>query len=247
MTNAIKYTPRGGHVDVAVQSDGDTIRVVVRDSGIGIDPDTIAHVFELFAQAKQGLDRSRGGLGLGLGLALVKRLVELHGGTIEAHSEGAGKGSTFTVAFPALRSTRMIETPQDARLVAVPQQPLRVLVVEDNDDARVMLHHLLESHGHSVDDAADGLAGLDKLLASRPDAAVIDIGLPKIDGYQLVRRVRKALDPAPVMIAITGYGQPADRERAIEAGFDVFLVKPVDIQELTRALARCKRRVAARA
>lgn len=245
VTNAIKYTPRGGHVDVAVQSDGDTILLVVRDSGIGIDPDIIPRVFELFAQAKQGLDRSRGGLGLGL--ALVKRLVELHGGAIDAQSEGAGRGSTFTVTFPALRSVRVVETTQETHLVAVPDQALRVLVVEDNEDARVMLHQLLESHGHAVDDAADGMDGLDKLLASPPDAAVIDIGLPRIDGYQLARRVRKALDPAPVMIAITGYGQPADRERAIEAGFDVFLVKPVDIHELARALARCKRRVAANA
>lgn len=122
-----------------------------------------------------------------------------------------------------------------------------MLVVEDNEDARIMLHRLLESHGHAVDDAVDGMDGLDKLLASPPDAAVIDIGLPKIDGYQLARRVRTALDPAPVMIAITGYGQPADRERAIEAGFDVFLVKPVDVHELARALARCRRPIAANA
>ena len=238
VTNAIKYTPRGGHVDVIVRADAGTARVSVRDTGIGIAPEMLPRMFELFVQAKQGLDRSRGGLGLGL--ALVKRLVEMHGGQVEAQSQGLGKGSTFTIVLPTIDGARRVE-PAAAAPVAFAER-LRILIVEDNDDARVMLRYLLESSGQTVEEAMDGMAALERALAGSPDAMIVDIGLPKIDGFQVARRVRLAMPDPPYLVAVTGYGQPADRERAIEAGFDAFMVKPIDIAELGRLLAGAKRR-----
>ena len=237
VTNAIKYTPRGGRIEVAVQTAESKVRLIVRDTGIGIDPDTLPRVFELFAQAKQGLERSRGGLGLGL--ALVKRLVELHGGEISATSEGLGKGSTFVVTLPPHHVERASRP--DVPAVTLTEQ-LRILVVEDNEDARVMMRHLLESHGQIVEEANDGMSGLTAALSGPPDVMIVDLGLPKIDGYQLARQIRIALTDPPYLIAVTGYGQPQDRERAIAAGFDAFLVKPIEYAELEKVLANTERR-----
>ena len=241
VTNAIKYTQRGGRIDVVVQPERQVVRLCVKDTGIGIEPEQLSRMFELFAQAKQGLERSRGGLGLGL--ALVKRLVEQHGGEITAHSEGLGKGSTFAVTLPAQHVERRAEPNTPAAALS---EQLRILIVEDNEDARVMLRTLLESHGQLVEDANDGMSGLTAALATPPDVMIVDLGLPKIDGFQLARQIRIALSDAPYLIAMTGYGQPSDRERAIGAGFDAFLVKPVEYAELERVLATTKRRFAGR-
>jgi CheY-like chemotaxis protein len=162
-------------------------------------------VFDLFAQASQGLERSRGGLGL----ALVKRLVELRGGVIEAHSQGLGHGSTFTVTFPAAQVQS--RDPAAAKATAELRERLRVLLVEDNADAREMLHHLLVQRGQDVEDAADGMIGLAKALESPPDVMVVDIGLPKLDGYQLARQVRHSLQQPPYLIAM---GATASRATA---------------------------------
>jgi CheY-like chemotaxis protein len=196
----------------------------VEDTGAGIAAELLPRVFELFVQGQTGLHRPA--TGLGIGLTLVRRLVDLHGGHIEAASEGAGRGSVFTVRLP------LIEGPRDAGGATAPAvgAPVRrrVLIVEDNDDARRMLRHLLERSGHEVHEAADGRAGLEQTLSLRPDAAVVDIGLPGLDGYEVARRVRAAGHAGVLLIAVTGYGQPGDRQRSGEAGFDAHLTKPVD-------------------
>jgi signal transduction histidine kinase/ActR/RegA family two-component response regulator len=234
VTNAIKYTPAGGHIELRLsQVDGAAV-IEVCDDGIGIAPQMLPTIFELFMQVEQGLDRSRGGLGLGL--ALVRRLVELHGGTIEAHSDGPNTGSNFVVKLPALMAAQ-VATSEPAQ--AAPQgRRLRILVVEDNEDARDTLCSILEEWGHQVDAAADGLAGVEHACSSLPDVALVDIGLPLLDGFEVARQLHERLDgTCPRLIAMTGYGQPGDRQRAEEAGFDLHLVKPVDMAQLQRVLA----------
>jgi PAS domain S-box-containing protein len=222
--NAVKFTPAGGRVTVAVAArDGEAV-LQVEDTGAGISPDLLPRIFDLFVQGQTGLHRPAPGLGIGL--TLVKRLVDLHGGRIEAASEGPGRGSVFTVRFP------LRQAPRDA--AAATARPggarvrRRVLIVEDNDDAREMLRHLLEQTGHEVHEAADGLVGLDRALALRPDVVVIDIGLPGLDGYEVARRVRAAGHADVLLVAVTGYGQSGDRQRSGEAGFDAHLTKPLD-------------------
>ena len=231
VTNAIKYTPAGGAVAVEV-TDGKAPRFVVRDNGIGIDRAILPKVFDLFSQAQQGLDRSRGGLGLGL--ALVKHLVELHDGRVDVSSPGVDQGSIFTVWLPPVDENDASQTTTE-RVVAAIREQLHIVVVEDNDDARVMLRDLLESRGQLVDVASDGGAGLAMAIDATPDVMLIDIGLPVLDGYQLAAEIRKAVTKPPLLIAMTGYGH--ERERALEAGFDVFMVKPIDVFELEAMLA----------
>jgi PAS domain S-box-containing protein len=234
LDNALKYTPRGGAVTVRTTAAGAHAALSVRDTGEGIRPDLLHRIFDLFVQEPQALDRSRGGLGLGL--TLVKRLVELHGGAVAVASEGAGRGSEFTIRLP------LIEAPAaaDTRDVSPAAGGLRrrVVIVEDNADARESLRLLLQLLGHDVETAEDGLVGLQKLTALRPDVALIDLGLPGIDGYDLARRLR-ALPEAKAMrlIAISGYGQAEDRLRALDAGFDLHMTKPVDPDRLQRLLA----------
>ncbi len=231
VTNAIKYTPSGGRITVTVERDGACGRVSVRDSGIGIPGDMLPRIFQLFTQLEQSLDRSRGGLGLGL--SLCQSLVERHGGTIEARSDGPGCGSEFIVrlplaAAPAALDARAPEPPSDMR-------PLRIAVIEDNDDARESTVAMLELHDHQVFAAADGVEGLELVLRQRPDVALVDIGLPRLNGYELARRVRasgEAYDPK--LIAMTGYGQPEDKRRALECGFDAHVAKPVRAVDLLR-------------
>jgi CheY-like chemotaxis protein len=205
----------------------------VEDTGAGIAPDLLPRIFDLFVQGQTGLHRPRPGLGIGL--TLVRRLVDLHGGRIEAASEGPGRGSAFTVSLPLAPPPGAAEPP--ARPTAGARVRRRVLVVEDNDDARQMLRHLLEHAGHEVHEAADGLIGLDRARSLRPDAAVIDIGLPGLDGLELARRIRAAGHADMLLIAVTGYGQPDDRQRSAEAGFDAHLTKPVDPSGLEALLA----------
>jgi PAS domain S-box-containing protein len=232
--NAVKFTPAGGRVTVAVEVRDGLAVLSVADTGAGISADLLPRIFDLFVQGQTGLHRPAPGLGIGL--TLVKRLVDLHGGRIEAASEGPGRGCVFTVRFP------LHPAPRDAAETApVPRGARirrRVLIVEDNDDARGMLRHLLEQAGHEVYEAADGLTGLGRALGLEPDAAVIDIGLPGLDGYEVARRVRATGRAEVLLVAVTGYGQAGDRQRSGEAGFDAHLTKPVDPVALEALLAK---------
>jgi len=240
LTNAAKYTASGGSIAVSAKrspSDG-RVRVAVKDSGMGIRADMLPVVFDLFVQGRQGLDRSEGGLGLGL--SIVKSLVTLHDGTVEAHSNGVGKGSEFVVSLPAAATTSAAAS----RAIAVEaerQQGLpgrRVLVVDDNEDAAEALAEALVDLGHAVEVAHDGPQALAKLETFSPDVALLDIGLPLMDGYELARRIRHEPRLSGIrLVSITGYGQHSDRLRAQEAGFDVHLVKPVDLLVIGRVIA----------
>jgi PAS domain S-box-containing protein len=233
LDNALTYTPRGGAVTVRTAAAGGQAVLSVRDTGAGIRPDLLDRIFDLFVQEPQALDRSRGGLGLGL--TLVKRLVELHGGAVAVACEGLGRGCEFTIRL------RLVEGPAVAETRPAPPAAeslrRRVVIVEDNADARESLQLLLRLAGHDVETAEDGLIGLQKLTTLRPDVALIDLGLPGIDGYDLARRLR-ALPEARAMrlIAISGYGQAEDRRRALDAGFDLHITKPVDPDRLQRLL-----------
>jgi CheY-like chemotaxis protein/two-component sensor histidine kinase len=230
--NALKFTPPGGAVSVAVGDDAREAIVRVSDTGHGIAADMLPRIFDLFAQGEQAADRAQGGLGIGL--TLVRRLVELHGGRVEAASAGPGTGSTFTVHFPRLPAPRPASEAPPRRVV--PRQ--RTLVVEDNDDAREMLRTLLELDGHTVYEAANGIAALASALEHRPDIAIVDIGLPEMDGYEVARRLRASESLKGIkLIALTGYGQADDARRAHEAGFDLYIVKPVEPERLADALA----------
>jgi len=212
----------------------------VRDSGIGIRREMLPVVFDLFVQGRQGLDRSEGGLGLGL--SIVKALVTLHHGTVEAHSNGPGKGSEFVVLLPS--APFGLAAGEAAVPVAVENAPVsgaigrRVLLVDDNEDAAASLAEALEDLGHVVEVAHDGPAALAKLETFSPDVALLDIGLPLMDGYELARRIRHEPRLARIrLVSITGYGQHSDKVRAHEAGFDVHLVKPVDLGVIETVLA----------
>jgi CheY-like chemotaxis protein/anti-sigma regulatory factor (Ser/Thr protein kinase) len=234
LDNALKYTPPGGAVTVTTSREPDGAVLRVRDTGQGIRTDLLAHVFDLFVQEAQSLDRSRGGLGLGL--ALVKRLVELHGGSVAAWSAGPGQGTEFTVRLPG------VAAPATAGADAGPPSALamrrrRVLVVEDSPDARHSLRLLLEMAGHQVETSEDGPDGLAKLLAFRPDVALIDVGLPGMDGYAVAQEIRRRIETRDVrLVAVTGYGQLEDRRRALAAGFDLHVTKPVDPARLDELL-----------
>ena len=233
INNAAKYTEPGGRITLTLRREGDHAVFAVRDTGIGIDPPMLDRVFELFAQVDQSPARSRGGLGVGL--TLVRRLVEMHGGRVRARSEGLSRGSEFEVRLPLLREE---SRPLDRRHAAADPGRKRLLLVEDNPDIGETLRDLLQLLGHRVDLAADGLRGVQVALATQPDVALVDIGLPGIDGYEVARRLR-ATDAGREMllVALTGYGRPEDRDRAIQSGFDAHLVKPIDPEELNQLLA----------
>jgi signal transduction histidine kinase len=232
LTNAVKYTPTGGKIHVsALREDGHAV-IKVRDNGMGIASELLPHVFDLFTQGHHTLDRSHGGLGIGL--TVVKSLVEMHGGTISAKSEGARKGTEFTVRLPLTTAPiKVIEPP-----LRSPTTRRRVLVVEDNADARKALRVLLQLCGHSVEVAEDGREGVEKAVALQPDVALVDIGLPKLDGYRVAREVRESLGKTIRLVALTGYGQPEDQQRALDAGFDLHLTKPVDPTQLFETISR---------
>jgi len=238
--NSTKFTPAGGAIAIGVRAEDQHAVLRVRDTGIGIAPDVLPRVFDLFAQADRSLDRSYGGLGLGL--ALVKRLAEMHGGTVDATSVGIGHGTVVTVRLPAIAAPVRTRDAPGGRPVTA-SRPQRVLLVEDNADAREMLRTMLELEGHEVHEAADGRAGIDLALTLRPDTAIVDIGLPELDGYEVARAVRAGLDGQAIrLVALTGYGGEQDRRRAAAAGFAVHLVKPVDPQRLADALAPAEAR-----
>jgi signal transduction histidine kinase len=235
LTNAIKYTPPPGRIEVSLRREQGEAVFSVRDSGLGLEAELLPRIFDLFVQGERGLDRSQGGLGIGL--TLVRRIAELHGGHVEARSDGAGKGSEFIVRLPAI----------DAPAVIVPAEPLsrnstrrRIAVVEDNDDVRASLRVLLEMDGHDVVEARDGLQGVDTILRENADIALVDIGLPSLDGYGVARAVRSRAQRPVLLVAITGYGSQGDAERGTQAGFDAYMVKPVDAALLIELIARVR-------
>ena len=233
LSNAVKYTPRGGSVGVGAHRDGNSAVLVVRDSGIGIAPEMLHRVFDLFAQADASLARARGGLGIGLTLA--RHLTDLHGGTLTARSAGLGRGSEFEVRLPALDVTDAPAAPPSS---PAPAARRRVLVVEDNRDARETLHTILSLSGHSVADTGDGASAVRLAVEWAPDVVLIDIGLPEMDGYEVARQIRNRAGDLMRLVALTGYSDAETRRRVIEAGFTAHLVKPASPEEIDRLLAR---------
>jgi len=236
VVNAIKYSDHGGKINVGVAPDGDVVRVKVEDDGIGIAPELLGHVFEVFVQGEQSLDRAKGGLGIGL--TLVKRLIELQGGTVRAYSEGAGKGSTFLIELPRLR---VVSRPHSGERGAGTYRsgPLSVLVIDDNDDARIMLRTLLQISGHKVHEAATGPEAVDVAMRTQPDLALVDLGLPGFDGFEVSRRLRQDVRTRNiVLVALTGYGQVEDREKTASYGFLTHLVKPVTSERLDEVFGK---------
>lgn len=238
LSNAIKFTHRSGSVHVVAESDRERVTVRVRDTGVGIDADLLPHIFEPFRQAKQNLDRSTGGLGLGL--SLVKGLVQLHGGEVEAHSEGLDRGAEFRVSLPVTGPPR-----------AQPMEPveavdsLRLLVVEDNQDTANMLRDLLVAWNHKVEVAYSAPRALEVACAFKPQIILCDIGLPDgMSGYDLARTIRDDEELRNVyLVALTGYGGPDDRRAARDAGFDDHLTKPVSLLKIQSILARAAKAI----
>jgi two-component system CheB/CheR fusion protein len=241
LTNASKFTPPGGRITLTTTPQGDEEVVIrVRDTGVGIAREMLPHVFDMFFQEADTLDRSQGGLGIGL--TLVKRLVELHGGRVDVWSPGHGEGAEFVVTLPcappALPLRPVASPPQP-----VPTRPIRVLLVEDNADVAASFQRLLELDGHEVRVARDGMAALEVAASWVPDAALIDLGLPRLDGYELARRLRALPSFATtVLVALSGYGRDEDKSRAFEAGFDHHCTKPVDIETVEALFAGLPRR-----
>jgi len=233
LTNAAKYTEPGGNITLSAERVGDQAVIRVCDTGVGISAEMLPRVFDLFTQERQALDRTQGGLGLGL--AIVRSLVTLHNGTVSAHSEGRGRGSEFVVRLPAVDEP----APADAR-----PQPIaaaaggRVLVVDDNEDAAVLLSEALLELGYTAQVAFDGPSALKIVEAFEPQVALLDIGLPVMDGFELARRLRACIPSGVKLIAVTGYGQESDRVRSQAAGFDDHLVKPVEVPRVHELLEK---------
>jgi PAS domain S-box-containing protein len=234
IVNAAKYTDPRGRIGVAMTHGEGELIIEVRDNGIGMDPGLVSRVFELFVQ---GGEHSRGGLGIGL--ALVRTLVDLHGGKVSASSRGPGQGSTFTVRLPRAEVRTADTAPAMARAELPQRAARRILIVDDNEDAVMLLGDALSSAGHEVRTALDPAGALEIARAFRPEVAILDIGLPDMDGYELASRLRGEPGAAKLhLIALTGYGQQSDRVRSAQAGFDVHFVKPVDIRRLSDVIGR---------
>jgi len=233
LNNAAKYTPDGGRIELSAERRDLKQVVRVRDNGIGIAAPMLARIFDLFTQLDMGPGRAEGGLGVGL--TLVRRLVELHGGAIEAHSDGLGRGSEFVVTVPAAEGDVASDDPRTNE--SAPVAGRHILIVEDNDDGRESLAILLRLLGHRVDVAADGPAGLQAVLSLRPEIAFIDIGLPGMDGCEVATRARAALGKQVFLVALTGHSQPEDKQRSLDAGFQAHLAKPVELEPLQHLLA----------
>ena len=234
--NALKYTPSGGRIEVRTWTENGEVVLSVRDNGVGIAAELLPHVFDVFVQGSSTLDRSQGGLGIGL--SLVRRLAELHGGDIEADSKGPGAGSVFILRLPRIEPPVQLAT---AAPPAADGKPT-LLLIEDNEDGREMMTMMLDCYGYQVRAAEDGLRGLDAVREFRPDLALVDIGLPGIDGYEVARRLRADPDTRHIkLIALTGYGLAEDLARVMAAGFDRHLVKPVGIEQLMETISSCMR------
>ncbi len=237
LSNSAKYTDPGGHIWVTGKTLGQRAVVSVRDDGIGIPSNQLSSVFEMFSQVDRWHERTQGGLGLGL--TLVQSLVTMHGGRVEAHSEGLGAGSEFVVDLPLLAS---VEVEAASPRLAQPFPPRRILVVDDNADASEMLRVLLTLLGSTVTVARDGRSALAALASFKPDTVLLDIGLPEMDGYEVARRIRATPGHAGVLlIAVTGWGQEQDLRRSLAAGFDHHFVKPLDIDKLGELLGAGRR------
>ncbi|HYQ91509.1 MAG TPA: PAS domain S-box protein, partial [Candidatus Competibacteraceae bacterium] len=236
LNNAAKYTEHGGHIWLTAEQIGSEARISVKDTGIGIPTDQLLHIFEPFMQMRASLGRSQGGLGIGL--TLVQQLVRMHGGRIEARSAGAGQGSEFIVYLPlAIEAPATAASTDSTGQESAPTR-LRLLVADDNKDAATSLSLLLQMTGHEVAIAYDGLEAVDKAATFRPDVVLLDLGMPKLDGYEAARRIRaQPWGKEMILIAVTGWGQDGDRRRTQEAGFDYHLVKPVDPDVLEKLLA----------
>ena len=238
LSNAVKYTEAGGCIDVIAERRKEEVFVHIRDTGIGIAPEMLPSIWDLFTQAEAGLDRTQGGLGIGLTVA--RRLVELHGGRIQAHSEGLGKGAEFLVCLPLIPAMSEGWDPA-ATTPPMVQRCASILLVEDNHDAAESLTMLLELLGHRIRVVHDGVAAMEAARSNVPDVMLVDIGLLGMDGYEVARRVR--LDPnlrRVILIALTGYGYKEDKRQAMAAGYDYHLVKPVDTDLLQELLARMR-------
>jgi two-component system CheB/CheR fusion protein len=233
LNNASKFTPAGGAVTVRLRGRPGHAEICVRDTGFGMEPQQVARMFEPFAQEDRSLARTRGGLGLGL--ALSKGLIELHGGTVTAHSSGAGKGSEFTITLPlAARPTQGMPVPVSA---LSSRERRRILIIEDNVDAARTLADVLEIVGHEVTVARDGASGVALARTLKPDVVLCDLGLPDVDGYEVARILRQDEELRSMrLIALSGYAQAEDKERAREAGFHAHLSKPAPLDELAELL-----------
>jgi two-component system, chemotaxis family, CheB/CheR fusion protein len=235
LSNACKFTDRGGRIRVILDRKGTEAVIRVQDTGVGIAAEQLSRIFEMFAQVDASLERARGGLGIGL--TLVRYLVEAHGGTVEAHSAGVGQGSEFIVRLPVVPRPRPSVSPDPVGTKDAGMLRRRILVVDDNRDATETLARVLELGGHEVHTAHDGLEAVDVAAELQPDAVLLDIGLPKLNGYDAARRIREQPAGKDVfLVALTGWGQPEDRRRAQDAGFDAHLVKPVDHAHLAKLL-----------
>ena len=235
LTNAAKYTPTGGRIELAARGMGRELLISVHDNGMGIPPQRLPEMFELFAQGERSIARSEGGLGIGL--TIVQKLTEMHGGRVEAHSAGPNRGSTFTIHLPASTPSEASQGQRSPFPAAASLHALRVLIVDDNVDTAEGLGRLLKRAGHQVALAHEGRQALDRARTFSPDAIVLDIGLPGMDGFEVVRLLRA--EPCGVdalIVAVTGYGQEEDRRRTLDAGFDHHLVKPVEFAALTKLL-----------
>ena len=242
LSNAVKYTPRGGHIELAAERDGAGVRVSVRDNGLGIPPDKLDTIFEMFGQLDRSLET--GYKGLGIGLALVKALVDMHGGTIEARSEGLGKGSVFSVWLPTRsRDDGARWRPAPASSQRRNAANCRVLLVDDNRDVARSMARFIRLLGHDIRVAFDGPEAVQIAGEFRPDVVLMDIGLPKQNGYEVAREMRsKPWGEKMTLVAVTGWGRESDRRRSHEAGFDRHLTKPMEPDVLEAFLNSCSAR-----
>jgi CheY-like chemotaxis protein len=230
LTNAVKYTEPGGRITVALEREKENALIRITDNGVGISADLLPYIFDLFVQAERSLDRTQGGLGLGL--TLVRRLVGLQGGTVEAKSQGLKKGSEFVVRLPMVTGVE-VALPVTPHVTAKKAPERRILVIEDSVDAAISTRMLLELQGHKVQIASGGLSGIEAARTFNPEVILLDIGLPGMDGYEVARRLRKLPETENVLlIALSGYGQAEDLRKSKEAGFDHHLVKPADINQI---------------
>lgn len=232
LTNAVKYTPPPGSISISLTDENGVATLRVKDSGLGLETDLLPRVFDLFVQGNRSLDRSQGGLGIGL--TLVRRLAELHSGSVEAKSEGPGQGSEFILRLPAIEAP---DAPAPHAILSSQIKPRTIVIVEDNVDLRESLRSFLELWGHAVHEAGDGAAGVEMVLRENADVALVDIGLPVLDGYGVAREIRARANHSLRMIAMSGYGSEEDIREGKRAGFDAYLVKPVNLEELSALIS----------
>jgi CheY-like chemotaxis protein len=233
--NSCKYTPAGGHIQVRAKRDGNTVQIRFRDDGMGIPPEMVTRIFDMFTQVDSGQDRTQGGLGIGL--SLVRNLVEIHGGTIQAESDGPGLGSTFTVRLPALaEGTVALTVPAAVPVGNGPKR--RVLVVDDNRDGAAALGLLLTIAGHEAHFAYDGIEAIEAAERVRPDVVLLDLGMPRLNGFEAAKKIREQeWGKEMTLVALTGWGQEDDRRKSKSAGFDHHMVKPLDYPTLAKLLS----------